>query len=343
MTAPIRAGILGYGTGGRVFHGPLLAADPRYAVAAVVTSDPTRAEHARRAHPGVAVLRTAEELFAAGGLDLVVVTTPPESHYELARTALRHGLAVVVDKPLAVLAEQGRELIADANRRGLLLTVFQNRRYDGDFRTVRRLIAEGALGEIRTFESRFEWWKPSGEKAWKAQAGPDRGGGMLFDLGPHLIDQALQLFGPVAEVHAELARYRNGEGADDEAFVSLRHESGVRSHLAMSSLAPVARPRFTVVGSKTGFVKSGLDVQEGQLAAGLRPGDPEYGREPEARWGRLGTAPVPTEAGDYAAFYSGLAAALRSGAPPPVRAGDALAAVELIERIHATTEIRHRN
>ncbi|SPL88660.1 Myo-inositol 2-dehydrogenase [[Actinomadura] parvosata subsp. kistnae] len=342
---PIRTGIIGFGTGGRVFHGPLLAADPAFEVTAVVTADPGRRAQAAKEHPGAAVLRSAEELFAeAGRLDLVVVTTPPGSHYELASAALARGLAVVVDKPFTVRAEQGRELIAEAERLGLLLTVFHNRRYDGDFRTVRRLVAGGSLGEVRTFESRFEWCKPDEPKAWKAQALPADGGGMLFDLGPHLLDQALRLFGPVACVHAELTRYRPGPGGDDEAFVSLVHESGVRSHLAMSSLAPLERPRFTIAGSAAGFVKWGLDCQEQQLAAGVGPGDAAYGREPEERWGRLGgrdgQSPVPTEPGGYPDFYDELAAALSGGGAPPVAAGDALAVIELIEQIYATTDIR---
>ncbi|WP_308250023.1 Gfo/Idh/MocA family protein [Sphaerisporangium fuscum] len=342
---PIRTAIIGFGTGGRVFHGPLLAADPGFDVVAVVTADPARRAQAAKDHPGAAVLRTADELFAeAGRLDLVVVTTPPDTHYDLAMAALHRGLAVVVDKPFTVRAEQGRELIAEAERRGLLLTVFHNRRYDGDFRTLRRLVADGTLGEIRSFESRFEWWKPDEPKAWKAQALPSAGGGMLFDLGPHLLDQAVQLFGPADSVHAELTRYRPGAGGDDEAFVSLVHRNGVRSHLAMSSLAPLERPRFTVVGSSAGFVKWGLDRQEPQLDSGVGPGDAEYGREPAEHWGRLGgrdgQSPVPTEPGRYPSFYQELAVALTEGGPPPVAAGDALAVIELIERIYATTDIR---
>jgi predicted dehydrogenase len=343
--APIRTGIIGYGTGGRVFHGPLLAADPRFAVTAVVTADPARQTRARTAHPGAAVVPTAEALFAhADQLDLVVVTTPPGSHHDLALSALDHGLAVVVDKPFVVRAEQGRELIAAAERRGLLLTVFHNRRYDGDFRTLQRLVDEGALGAVRSVESRFEWWKPGEPKAWKSDASPAAGGGMLYDLGPHLIDQVVQLFGPVAGVSAELTRFRPGEGGDDEAFVSLVHASGVRSHLAMSSLAPLERPRFTVVGSTAGFVKWGPDVQEAQLGAGLDPVHEQFGREPAERrgelGGRAGTTPVPTEPGRYADFYAELATALSAGAPPPVAPDEALAVIELIEQIHATTAIR---
>ncbi|HET9647737.1 MAG TPA: Gfo/Idh/MocA family oxidoreductase [Microlunatus sp.] len=343
--APIRTAILGYGTGGRVFHGPLIGADPRYQVAAVVARDPGRRGQAAGAHPSARLLDSADEVFAdASAYDLVVISTPPASHVQLARAALDHDLAVVVDKPFAIRSDDGRELIERAARRGRPLTVFHNRRWDGDLRTVWRLIGDGLLGTVRTFESRFEWWKPSDPKVWKAHTGPEAGGGILYDLGPHLIDQALRLFGPAVSVSGELARYRAGGGGDDEAFVSVLHESGVRSHLVMCSLAPLERPRFTVIGSTAGFVKYGLDIQESQLSAGLAPTDPAYGVEPESRWGRLGgrsgTEPVPTECGGYPQFYAELAAALTGHGPLPVRPEDAVQVIELIERLYAESEIR---
>ena len=345
MTEPFRTAILGYGTGGRVFHGPLLQADPRFDVAAVVTRDPARRAQVAAAHPAASVLDSAEEVFAEPDrFDLVVVTTPPTSHFDLACSAVDSGIAVVVDKPFVIRAEQGRELIERAAARDVLLTVFHNRRYDGDFRTVRRLVDDGTVGTVRSLESRFEWWKPGDPKAWKAHAGPEAGGGILYDLGPHLIDQALQLFGPAASVTAELTRYRDGDGGDDEAFVSIEHTGGVRSHLVMNSLAPIERPRFTLVGATAGYVKSGLDAQEGQLGAGMSPADHRFGREPEPRWGRLGgrdtTVVVPTVRGGYADFYAELATALAGDGPVPVRPEDAVEVIDLIERIYAGTEIR---
>jgi scyllo-inositol 2-dehydrogenase (NADP+) len=314
-------------------------------VEAILTANPDRQRQASATYPSASVVGSSDELFALNDrLDLVVIASPPDSHYGLARRALDHGLAVVVDKPFVVRSQQGWELIAEARQRGLLLTVFQNRRYDGDFRTVQRLVREGSVGEVRSLESRFEWWKPGEPKAWKAQAGPETGGGILFDLGPHVLDQAVQLFGPLAEVHAELRRYRGGEGGDDEAFVSLEHSGGVQTHATMSSLAPVERPRYTLVGSTGGYVKWGLDVQESQLAHGLRPNSDMYGREAEDRWGRLGLrdsqVSVPTEPGTYGEFYAGVAKALLEGAPPPVDPADAVSIVELIEQIYASTPIR---
>jgi predicted dehydrogenase len=342
---PIRTAIIGYGTGGRVFHGPLLRADPRFDVVAIVSHDDTRRGQAAEAHPGVTLLDSADQIYdLAEGMDLVVVTTPPSSHHELAGAALDHGANVVVDKPFVIHADQGRDLVDRAARADLVLTVFHNRRYDGDFRTVRRLVASELLGEIRSIESRFEWWKPGDPKAWKALAGPAAGGGILYDLGPHLIDQAIQLCGPVASVRAELTRYRDGDGGDDEAFVSIEHADGVRSHLAMNSLAPLERPRFTLVGSRSGFVKYGLDVQEGQLGRGMAPSDPRFGREAPPSWGQLGgrdgTEQVSTERGGYPDFYGELATALLDGGPPPVEPADAVTVIALIERIYAETEIR---
>lgn len=342
---PIRTAIIGYGTGGRVFHGPLLQADPRFEVSAVVARDETRRGHAAAAHPTAALLDSADQIYElADRVELVVVTTPPGSHHELAAAALDHGASVVVDKPFVIHADQGRDLIERAARADLLLTVFHNRRYDGDFRTVRRLVASDLLGEIRALESRFEWWKPGDPKAWKAYAGPEAGGGILYDLGPHLIDQVIQLFGPVASIRAELTRYRDGDGGDDEAFVSIEHVGGVRSHLAMNSLAPIERPRFTLVGSTSGFVKYGLDVQEGQLGRGMAPTDPRFGREAPPSWGQLGgrggTEQVSTERGGYPEFYAELAGALLDGGPPPVDPADAVQVIELIEHVYAETKIR---
>jgi predicted dehydrogenase len=335
----IRAAVIGFGTGGAVFHAPFLDGNREYRLDRIVTGDPGRAAQAARSYPGARVVPTTDELFAsAGDLDLVVIASPPSSHAELAHRALDAGLDVVVDKPLCVTAAEGGDLVEHAERAGRLLTVFHNRRWDGDFLTLRGLVAAGVLGEIRRFESRFEWWKPDETKAWKAAASPASGGGILYDLGPHLIDQAVQLFGPVDEVHAELSRYRPGDGADDDAFVSLRHSSGTRSHLRMNGLAAQVGPRFSVLGSEAAFTKWGLDPQEAALKSGTRPTDPAFGVEPESSWGHLGVdgtlRPVPTRPGAYAAFYRALADALLRGGPVPVDPVDAVAVIALVERIH---------
>jgi len=331
----IRVGLIGYGLAGSALHAPLIATTPGMTLAAVVTSNPERARQAIEAYPGVDVVDSAERLWErAAELDLVVVASPNRTHVPLAMEALEAGLPVVVDKPLAATSADARRVVDEARSRGLLLSVFQNRRWDGDFLTLRRLLAEGALGTVHRFESRFERWRPAPKPGWRESADPAEAGGVLFDLGSHLIDQALVLFGPVTQVYAEIDRRRPGVEVDDDAFVALTHASGVRSHLWTSLVAAEDAGRMRVLGSRAAYVKQGLDVQEAALRGGARPGA-GWGREPPQRWGRLGAGdewhPVPTERGDYPAFYAGIAATLRTGASPPVDPADAVAVLEIIE------------
>ncbi len=342
---PIRTAVVGFGVSGRVFHSPFLAADPAYSLDVIVTANPERAEDAAERYPAASVLASVEEMLArAGDLDLVVIGTPPATHADIATAALDAGLDVVVDKPFTVTSAEGRNLIAHAERLGRRLTVFQNRRWDGDFLTVRDLVETGRLGAVRRFESRFEWYKPEIRSSWKAEATVSDGGGILFDLGTHLIDQAVQLFGPVAEASAELAVNRPGGVADDDAFVALRHESGTISHLWMNSLAPQFGPRFHVLGSQSGYTSHGLDGQEAALGAGASPSDDDYGVTPPERWGVFGVEgslePLPTIRGDYGAFYRVLADSIRGGAPLPVDPADSVGVLELIERLHEETPLR---
>jgi predicted dehydrogenase len=240
-----------------------------------------------------------------------------------------------VDKPLAATAAEGRELIAEARRRDLPLTVFQNRRWDGDFLTVRRLLREGAVGRPLRFESRFDRWRPVPKGGWRERADPAEAGGLLYDLGSHLIDQALVLFGAVTHVYAELDRRRSGVEVDDDVFVALSHASGVRSHLSMSTVAAQPGARLRLLGDRAAYVKYGPDGQEDALRTGSRPGGPDWGKEPPERWGTLGAGEemraVPTERGAWASFYAELAAALRTGGSLPVDPNDSVSALEIIE------------
>jgi scyllo-inositol 2-dehydrogenase (NADP+) len=334
--ADLGVALLGYGLAGAVFHAPLIASVPGMRLAVVVTSNPERAARATREHPGVVVLDAAERVWErAGELDLVVVATPNRTHAPLALAAMDAGLPVVVDKPMAVDAAEGQALVDRARARGLLLTVFQNRRWDGDLLTVRRLLDEGALGRVWRFESRFERWRPTPKTGWRETGGPEDAGGMLNDLGSHVVDQALHLFGPASLVYGELDRRRPGMRVDDDVFVALTHTSGVRSHLWMSSVAAQLGPRLRVLGDRAAYVKHGLDGQEEALRAGRRPGGPGWGEEPPDRWGLLGTEeqarPVPTEPGAYQRFYEGLVTALRDQAPPPVEPADAFAALRVLD------------
>ncbi len=335
----IRTALVGFGTAGKVFHAPFLHANDDFSLDVIVTGNAERAAEATREYPGASVVGTTDDLFGrTDSLDLVVIGSPPDTHAPLARQAVDAGLAVLVDKPLAASAAEAESLIERADRRGTALTVFQNRRWDGDFLTLRALLDEGLLGEVRRFESRFEWWKPTETKAWKAGFTVAQGGGILFDLGTHLIDQAVQLFGPAKTLHAELLIQRPDGGADDDAFVSLLHDSGVISHLSMNGVAAQVGPRFHVLGSRGGYTKWGLDPQEAALKSGARPQDPGLAEEPESSWGQLGVdgslEKVPTRSVSYAPFYRQLADALLRGGPLPVDPRDAVAVLKTIEAIH---------
>lgn len=337
----IRTAVVGFGVSGKVFHAPLVAADPGYSLDIIVTADPTRAAEAARLYPTARIVPTPEALFSlSDSLDLVILGTPPITHFDLASEAIARGLHVVVDKPFVTTSIQGEALIALAGEAGVQLTVFQNRRWDADFLTLQRLLADGALGEVRTFESRFEWWRPDGFGNWRDTAPLAEGGGILHDLGAHLIDQAIQLFGAVEEAHGETANHSSHpEAADTEAFVSLLHASGVRTRLWMNGMAAQVGPRFHVLGSQAGYSKWGLDTQEPDLAAGRSPLDPSYGVEPQDSWGVVGidgaTRPVRAETGGYPRFYALLAAALRGSGSLPVDPAQSLEVLRVIEKIHA--------
>jgi predicted dehydrogenase len=291
---------------------------PGLALASVVTSNPERAAEARSRFPHAAVLPSPEALVeAAPDHDLVVVAAPNRAHCPLALAAIEAGLHVVVDKPLAVNVEQGERLAEAAGAQGVVASVFHNRRWDGDFLTLRRLVGEGALGDVVRLESRFDRWRPEVDTAkWREGGGPEDAGGVLFDLGPHLIDQALELLGPAHSVYGEVRALRPGAQVDDDFFLALEHESGARSHLSGTMLAAQPGPRLRALGTKAAYVKHGLDVQEDALRSGASPRDPGFGEEPSSAWGLLGTEeearPVPTERGRYVEFYERMERAIRA-------------------------------
>ncbi|MDA0562848.1 Gfo/Idh/MocA family oxidoreductase [Streptomonospora sp. S1-112] len=331
----LHVAVIGYGKGGEVFHAPLIDTTPGLRLSAVVTRNPERAAAVRSRYPHTEVVGSAEELWKRGGdIDIAVVTTPNETHAPLARAALEAGFAVVVDKPFALRAAEARELVALAEGLGQVLTVYQNRRWDSDFLTLWKLIDEGALGRVHRFESRFERWRPAAKGTWRDSGDPDTGAGILYDLGPHLIDQAVNLFGPVEAVYAELDA-RRGAPADDDSFLALTHAGGVRSHLWMSAVAAQLGPRFRVLGDRAAFTVHGLDGQEDRLGRGERPDAPDWGVEPETAWGRLGTdgdlRAVPSERGAYPAFYAAVRDAVGEGEPVPVEPHEVVHGLEVIE------------
>jgi predicted dehydrogenase len=331
----LRVAIVGYGLAGRVFHATLVAATSGLEVSAVVTSSPQRREQVLAEHPRAQVVSHLEELWAARP-QLVVVATPNSSHVEIASAVIDRGVPVVVDKPLAVTAEDAERLVERATSAGVMLTVFQNRRWDTDQLTLRRLIAEGALGEINRYESRLERWRPEvDETKWREAEGPEQGGGVLLDLGSHLVDQALTLFGPTTQVYAEIDS-RRGAAGDDDVFIALRHASGTLSHLHASAVTPSAGPRLRVQGTAAGFLVPSVDPQEAALRGGARPGAVEgWGMPAEWERGRLvagdQSVPVPPEPGDWPRFYALVRDAIRGGSPPPVDARDAVAALRVLE------------
>jgi predicted dehydrogenase len=326
---------VGYGLAGRVFHGRLVAATPGLRVAAIVTANPKRQAAARSDFPTALVLSQPEELWSRRDLcDLVVVATPTGSHVAVTTAAVDAGVPVVVEKPVAATAAGARALIEHAARREVLLVPFLNRRWDSDHLTVCRLLAKEALGTVLRYESRFERWRPSpAPGSWRERLEPEQGGGVLLDLGVHLVDQAMTLFGPAHRVYAEVLSRRGS--ADDDVFLALHHESGVSSHLWANALAAVRGPRLRVLGSRAAYVLDHLDGQEDALRAGHRPDEPGFGEEPAERWGRLVRGdegePVPSVAGRWLDFYVGMRRCLRDGTAPPVAADDAVKGLEVID------------
>ncbi len=330
----VRVGLLGYGLAGSAFHAPMVSVTPGLTLAAVVTANPKRADAVLDRYPGVAVVANVEDLLARGDIDLVVVATPNDTHVRFARLALESGADVVVDKPVAPTAREARELQRLADELGRIVTAYQNRRWDTDYLTLRDLLEAGTLGRVRRFESRFEGWRPQATGGWRESGDPALAGGVLYDLGAHLVDQAVQLFGPVASVYAEVDVRRPGVGADDDAFVALRHAGGVLSHLWMSKVAADAGPRMRVLGSDAAFLTYGLDPQEAALRGGGLPSDSGWGRHQDGRTASLVRGdvaePVHLVPGDYGAFYAAVERAVRTRTSPPVTLEEAAYVLDVI-------------
>ncbi|MCU1439553.1 MAG: oxidoreductase [Rhodoglobus sp.] len=336
--APIRTAIIGYGLAGQVFHEPLVASNPAYSLDLVVTSNPERQAKAAQKYEVVA---TTEELLARSrDLDLVIIATPPPTHFEQARAVLEAGIALVVDKPFVVTTAEAETLIDISERQGVPLSVFQSRRWDGDFLTVKALVEQGAFGRIHRFESSFERWSVELRAEWQGATPVNEGGGVTFDVGSHLVDQALHLFGPATLEYAEVGYVRDGRASDDESFLALHHESGVRSHITVARVSGQPGARFRVLGENNAYASYGLDGQEAGLKEGIWPDDPNYGVTPPALWGTLGVddsegvTSVPTERGRYPEFYVRMAAAILEGSPVPVAPRDAVASLAILERAH---------
>jgi predicted dehydrogenase len=335
---PVRIGLVGYGKGGRFFHAPLIRRAEGCVLAGVVVRSPERRAAVAADLPAVPVHGDLGGL-AAAGIDAVVVSTPLDTHLPLVREAVERGLPVVCDKPFARDASAARATVLAAERAGVPLSVYQNRRWDADFRTVRSVLAEGGVGDVLAFESRME--QPP-----QPEGLPLTGGGALLDLGSHAVDQALSLLGPVCSVYAEVHELPGNDRFDDRFFLALRHESGASSHLTGNwALQGDLGFRFRVDGTAATLVVPDDDGQTSRLLAGSTPADDgdAWGVVPEDRWGRLYRdgvgVPVPSLPGRWDEFYARLARALRGEAPLPVDPWDSVAALEVLDaaRVSART------
>jgi scyllo-inositol 2-dehydrogenase (NADP+) len=332
----VRIALIGYGLAGSTFHAPVIAAVPGLRVTAVVTGNPERQAQARAEIPDVRVLAHPDEVWAAADdFDAVVVATANVAHVPLARAAIAAGLPVVVDKPLAVSSAEAAALVELARRSEVLLSAYQNRRWDADVLTLRRLLDDGELGRVHRFESRFERWRPQPSTGWKESADAAAGGGTLLDLGTHLVDQATHLFGPVATVYGEVATLRQGAAVDDDVFVALTHTSGVVTHLWASALAAHRGPRLRVLGDRAAFVAPELDPQEAALRSGRRPADGGWGEVREESWPSLWTGDeerrVASLPGAWPRFYELWRDAVLGEGPLPVNPTDAVTTLRIIE------------
>jgi predicted dehydrogenase len=331
----LRAGLIGFGYAGKTFHAPLMQSTPDLTLAAVASSDAGKVRAALG--DGPAVFSHAHDLIADAGIDLVVIASPNATHFELAELALSQGKHVVVDKPFTANALEAGQLTRLAREKGLLLSVFHNRRWDSTTLTARQLLDSGRLGTIRYASMHYDRFRPMPVNRWKENA--QAGGGLWMDLGPHLLDEALCYFGQPLAIQADIASLRPGAGADDFFHARLRFADGLRVDLHASMLGALPRPRLVLQGTRGSYTKQGLDSQEAALKGGLCPPgedaawgiDEECGIAALEEDGVLRTIAIPTENGAYPAYYRQVAAAIRGVAPNPVPPEQALVVMRLLD------------
>jgi scyllo-inositol 2-dehydrogenase (NADP+) len=329
----IRVGVVGFGLAGKVFHTAVIAATPGLELVCVVQRS---GDDAAKAYPGVKVVRSVEEMLADPGIQLVAIATPSYSHFELAQQCMRAQRNVVVDKPFTLTSEEAAELIRIARERKLVLAPFHNRRWDGDYQTVRQVIASGELGRLVTYESHFDRFRPQPRReVWRENGGVGSG---MFDLGPHLMDQALGLFGPPASLWADVRIDRENGAADDAFDIRLEYTAVRRLTVWLRSTltACIPGPRFLLHGVRGSFAKWGLDPQEDQLKAGVAYASAEMGVDPESAWGELrslegGVRRIPTVRGDYRGFYENVRDAVEGKTELVVKPEAAWRVARLIE------------
>ncbi len=329
----VRTALVGFGYAGQTFHAPLIAATPGLDLTAIVSAHP---EKVRSPWPDVAVLPDIAAALADPAIDLIVIATPNDTHADLARRALAAGKHVVVDKPFTVTLADAKELAVLEGQSAGLLSIFHNRRWDADFLTLADLVQQGTLGRITQFESHFDRFRPVPRDRWRERVDVV-GAGLWHDLGPHLIDQMLCLFGRPATIFADITTQRSGNAAPDYFHAILTYKDGLRAILHGSMLTPDSGLRFAVHGDGGSYVKYGLDSQEDSLKAGAKPGCDGWGQDLSPGTltcvvdEKLRTENLPGLAGDYRHYYAAVEAAISNGAGNPVTAQEAVAVMELLE------------
>jgi scyllo-inositol 2-dehydrogenase (NADP+) len=313
-------GLIGFGVAGRAFHAPIIHAVSGLRLAAILER---HGSASGAIYPDARIVRSIDELLAIESIRLVVIATPNDSHFPYAKQCLEAGRDVVVDKPFTNSLKEAQELVALAEKLGRLITVYQDRRWDGDFQTVREIVAGGELGRLVRFECYYDRYRPARRPgAWREKPGP--GSGILFDLGPHLIDQALFLLGAPEFVEADVRIERDNCVTDDAFEILMHYPKGMRAALHSTMLAVTPRPHYILFGTRGSFVKYALDPQEALLRAGQTPGGENWGVDPVENWGTLTVSPdgvaterrtVPTSHGDYRGFYENVRDAISGRAP----------------------------
>ena len=330
---PIRTALLAYGMSGKLFQAPFLTAHAGFELLAVAERTEQRMH---RDYPDIRSYPSVAELLAAPDLDLVVVNTPSSTHFELASQALRAGKHVLLEKPVATSLAQLQELLALAKQMGRHLLAYQNRRWDSDFIAVQRIIASGQLGQLIEAHLRFDRYKPAlNVKRFKEEPGP--GAGLLYDLGPHLIDQAISLFGQPLGTHKTVGHYRPGTQVDDFFALHLRYPQGLNVWLTSSLLVAAPGPAYVLHGTLGSYQKPRADVQEAQLLSGLSPLAPGYGHELPGQEGRLTLGALtptldPAAPGNYLGLFEAVFQTIRHGRPYPVRAEEVAWQMEILEQ-----------
>ena len=340
----INVGLIGFGLAGRSFHAPVISAVPGMRLAAILQR---KGDEAASAYPQAKIVRSLDELLTIPDLQLIVIATPNDTHAPFARAALAAGCNVVVDKPFTTSYEEAVDLVKFAEKFGKLLTVYQNRRYDGDFQAIRQLVGEGTLGRVVRFETNYDRFRPNLKpNAWREK--PGSGAGILFDIGPHLIDHAMILFGKPEAITADVRIEREGGLADDGFDIMFHYPKSMRAVLSSNILAAVSRPRFLLFGTKGAFLKQTVDPQENNLRFGKIPKEGPWGAEPEENWGLLtlsdGTNTtqrrIPSGTGDYRDYYANVRDVIEGKAQPFVPLPYALNVMNALELCRESSDAR---